>query len=93
GMIATGKPSIAPIDPPAAQSFSAEAIARGQQLAALGDCAVCHTRDGGAPLTGGRAMVTPFGTLYTSNLTPDRETGIGVWSFEAFKRAMREGIS
>ncbi|QEY71115.1 cytochrome c [Pseudomonas denitrificans (nom. rej.)] len=93
GVIATGKPSIAPIDPPAAQSFSAEAIARGQQLAALGDCAVCHTRDGGAPLTGGRAMVTPFGTLYTSNLTPDRETGIGVWSFEAFKRAMREGIS
>ncbi|MEP9320255.1 cytochrome c [Pseudomonas sp. LABIM340] len=92
-LIATGQPSIAPIDPPDPESFSDEAIARGQQLAALGDCAVCHTRDGGAPLTGGRAMVTPFGTLYTANLTPDRDTGIGVWSFEAFKRAMREGIS
>ncbi|MCP1626388.1 cytochrome c [Pseudomonas nitroreducens] len=93
GLIATGQPGIAPIDPPAPDSFSAESIARGKRLAALGDCAACHTRDGGAALTGGRAMVTPFGTLYTSNLTPDRNTGIGVWSFEAFKRAMREGIS
>jgi len=93
GLIATGQTSIAPIAPPSPDSFSAESIARGQQLAALGDCAVCHTRDGGAPLTGGRPMVTPFGTLYTSNLTPDRASGIGVWSFAAFKRAMREGLS
>lgn len=93
GLGVTWQPGIAPIDPPDPAGFGAESIARGQRLAALGDCAACHTRDGGAPLTGGRAMVTPFGTLYTSNLTPDRETGIGVWSFEAFKRAMREGIS
>ncbi|PJI50598.1 MAG: cytochrome C [Pseudomonas sp.] len=93
GLIATWQPSIAPIDPPDPASFAADAIARGQRLAALGDCAACHTRDGGAPLSGGRAMATPFGTLYTTNLTPDREDGIGVWSFEAFKRAMREGIS
>lgn len=93
GLFLTWQPSIEPIDPPEPASFGAEAIARGQQLAALGDCAVCHTRDGGAPLAGGRAMATPFGTLYSSNLTPDRNTGIGVWSFEAFRRAMREGIS
>ncbi len=93
GLFLSWQPSIAPIDPPDPASFGAEAIARGRQLAALGDCAVCHTRDGGAPLAGGRAMVTPFGTLYTTNLTPDRDTGIGVWSFAAFKRAMREGIS
>jgi len=93
GLAATWQPSIAPIDPPAPESFSGESIARGQRLAALGDCAVCHTRDGRAPLSGGRAMVTPFGTLYTSNLTPDRETGIGTWPFEAFQRAMREGIA
>ncbi|MFV3413583.1 cytochrome c [Pseudomonas nitroreducens] len=93
GLFLSWRPSIAPIAPPEPASFSAEAIARGQQLAALGNCAVCHTRDGGAPLAGGRAMATPFGTLYSSNLTPDRNTGIGVWSFDAFKRAMREGIS
>jgi nicotinate dehydrogenase subunit B len=93
GLAVTWRPSIAPIDPPSPASFSAEAIVRGERLAALGDCAACHTRKGGAPLSGGRAMLTPFGTLYTSNLTPDRNTGIGVWSFEAFKRAMREGIS
>ncbi|TLX77232.1 c-type cytochrome [Pseudomonas nicosulfuronedens] len=93
GLAVSWQPRIAPIDPPDPDSFSVESIARGRQLAALGDCAVCHTREGGTPLTGGRAMVTPFGTLYTSNLTPDRETGLGVWSFEAFKRAMREGVS
>lgn len=93
GLVATWQPGIAPIDPPAPESFGTESVARGQRLAALGDCAVCHTRDGGAPLSGGRAMATPFGRLYTTNLTPDRETGIGAWSFEAFKRAMREGIS
>lgn len=89
----TWKGSIAPADPPTVDSFGAESIARGQKLAALGDCATCHTREGGAPLSGGRAMATPFGTLYTSNLTPDPDTGLGSWSFEAFERAMREGVS
>lgn len=93
GLVASWRSSIAPIEPPNPTSFSAEAIARGQQLAALGDCAVCHTRDGGALLSGGRAMLTPFGTLYSTNLTPAPRTGIGTWSFEAFQRAMREGIS
>jgi nicotinate dehydrogenase subunit B len=73
--------------------YSEATIERGRVLAALGDCAVCHTAPGGAPNAGGRAMATPFGTLYTTNLTPDAETGLGRWSFSAFQRAMREGIS
>ncbi|BAF88799.1 pyrroloquinoline-quinone aldehyde dehydrogenase [Azorhizobium caulinodans ORS 571] len=85
--------AIAPITPPDPTSFSAEMIARGKQLAALGDCAVCHTLPGGVTNAGGRAMETPFGTVYATNLTPDPETGIGRWSYAAFERAMREGIS
>jgi nicotinate dehydrogenase subunit B len=54
---------------------------------------VCHTAPGGAVNAGGRAMDTPFGTLYTTNLTPDADTGLGRWSFSAFQRAMREGVS
>ncbi|MFH3478725.1 molybdopterin cofactor-binding domain-containing protein [Xanthobacter variabilis] len=96
GMAAVALPirgAIAPISPPDPSSFSAEMIARGRQLAALGDCAVCHTIPGGVANAGGRAMETPFGTVYSTNLTPDPETGIGRWSYAAFERAMREGIS
>lgn len=85
--------AIAPINPPDPTSLSAEMIARGKQLAALGDCAVCHTLPGGVTNAGGRPMETPFGTVYATNLTPDPETGIGRWSYAAFERAMREGIS
>ncbi|HMH62614.1 MAG TPA: molybdopterin cofactor-binding domain-containing protein, partial [Bradyrhizobium sp.] len=85
--------SIAPIARPDASVFSAATIARGQQLAALGDCAVCHTvANGGAINAGGRAVETPFGTIYSTNITPDPETGIGAWSYPAFERAMRQGI-
>ncbi|MFZ2155404.1 MAG: cytochrome c, partial [Bradyrhizobium sp.] len=62
------------------------------QLAALGDCAVCHTSVNGAVNAGGRPIETPFGTIYATNITPDVETGIGAWSYPAFERAMREGI-
>jgi mono/diheme cytochrome c family protein len=68
-------------------------IRRGAELAALGDCATCHTAPGGAPFAGGRAFATPFGTLYSTNITPDAETGIGRWSLDQFERAMREGIA
>ncbi|KQU82641.1 aldehyde dehydrogenase [Variovorax sp. Root318D1] len=84
--------SIAPVSL-TAPVYSQATIERGRVLAALGDCAVCHTAPGGAPNAGGRAMETPFGTLYTTNLTPDAETGLGRWSFSAFQRAMREGVS
>jgi nicotinate dehydrogenase subunit B len=84
--------SIAPIARPDPSAYSAATIAKGGQLAALGDCAVCHTQSNGAINTGGRAIETPFGVIYSTNITPDPETGIGAWSYPAFERAMREGI-
>ncbi|MEA2941836.1 MAG: nicotinate dehydrogenase subunit, partial [Bradyrhizobium sp.] len=84
--------SIAPIARPDPSAYSAATIAKGQQLAALGDCAVCHTQVNGAINAGGRAIETPFGVIYATNITPDPETGIGAWSYPAFERAMREGI-
>lgn len=66
-------------------------IERGAYLARLGNCAACHTVRGGAPYAGGRAVPTPFGTLYGSNLTPDPDTGIGDWSADDFWRALHEG--
>jgi nicotinate dehydrogenase subunit B len=88
------RPSIAPVVQTASVSvYNAATIERGRLLAAAGDCVVCHTAPGGTPNTGGRGMDTPFGKVYTTNLTPDAETGIGQWSFSAFQRALREGIS
>ncbi|KAF2394974.1 Nicotinate dehydrogenase subunit B [Pseudomonas frederiksbergensis] len=95
GMAATAWPfhaEIAPIAPPSAGTWSAATLERGRLLAAVGDCAVCHTAPGGATNAGGLAMQTPFGTLYSSNITPDVKTGIGSWSYPAFERAMRDGI-
>jgi mono/diheme cytochrome c family protein len=86
------RPAIAPIDPPAAASFPTELIAKGQALAGAGYCAVCHTRQGGEPFAGGYGLRTPFGTIFSTNLTPEPETGIGRWSLEAFTRAMNEGV-
>ena len=85
--------SIAPIPPPAPASFDAQRVLRGARVVALGDCAVCHTARGGLPYAGGLPLATPFGTLYSTNITPDAETGIGNWSLEAFTRAMRRGIA
>lgn len=73
-------------------SYSRSVIEDGEQLASVGDCVVCHTAPGGTPFSGGRALPTPFGTIYSSNITPDVKTGIGAWSFDAFRRAMREGV-
>src|SRR5450830_365845 len=88
------RPAIAPVQSAGGASvYNAATLERGRLLAAAGDCAVCHTAPGGAVNAGGRAMDTPFGRLYTSNLTPDPETGLGRWSFSAFQRAMREGLS
>jgi nicotinate dehydrogenase subunit B len=83
---------IAPIARPDASVFSTATIARGAELAALGNCAVCHTAANGAANAGGRALETPFGIIYGTNITPDVETGIGAWSYPAFERAMRDGI-
>jgi len=84
--------AIPPIARPDASVFSTATIARGQQLAALGDCAVCHTSENGVLNAGGRPLQTPFGVIHSTNITPDVETGIGAWSYPAFERAMREGV-
>src|SRR5690242_15148497 len=67
-------------------------IARGEYLATVGDCAACHTAQGGKPYAGGRALPTPFGDVPAPNLTPDDATGLGQWSFDAFWRALHEGV-
>lgn len=72
---------------------SAEVLARGAQVAALGNCISCHTTAQGESLAGGKAFKTSFGTVYSSNLTPDADTGLGAWSYAAFERAMRQGVS
>ncbi|TAL20024.1 MAG: c-type cytochrome [Aquabacterium sp.] len=77
----------APFHPTPAQ------IERGAYLALAGNCAGCHTSRGGMPYAGGRGIATPFGTVYTSNLTPDQATGIGGWSADHFWRALHNGRS
>ena len=67
-------------------------VSRGRYLTDAADCQTCHTREGGVPFAGGRAFKTQFGTLYSSNITPDRETGIGNWSAGDFLRVVHKGV-
>jgi mono/diheme cytochrome c family protein len=82
-------PAASAIERPAA---TATAIERGRYLAAAGDCAACHTPEGGAPYAGGRPLQTPFGTVLSANLTPDA-SGLKGWSADQFWHAMHEGVS
>jgi mono/diheme cytochrome c family protein len=75
----------------AADKQEADAVGRGEYLARAGDCIACHTLPEGKIFAGGRPMQTPFGTLYTSNITPDPETGIGKWSADDFYKTMHAG--
>jgi mono/diheme cytochrome c family protein len=93
GFALAWRPAFAPIAPPGPDAFPREAVLRGATLAAIGDCAVCHTAERGAPYAGGRPVPTPFGTIVATNITPDAATGIGTWSEAAFRRAMRRGIA
>lgn len=72
--------------------IAADMVRRGEYLTRVGDCAACHTADPSRPFAGGLAMSTPFGTLYTPNITPDPDTGIGRWTNADFLRAMQRGI-
>jgi mono/diheme cytochrome c family protein len=72
---------------------SEEEIARGKALVIAGDCASCHTADPARPFAGGKRINTPFGGIYSPNLTPDRDTGLGAWSEEDFHRALRSGVA
>ena len=79
---------------PAARAADPDAVARGAYLATAADCVSCHTdsEHGGQRYAGGRALATPFGTFYSPNITPDRETGIGGWSDAQFLRALHDGV-
>ena len=74
-------------------SATPELIARGEYLARAGNCIGCHTARGGEPYAGGRGIDTPFGTVYSSNLTPDAATGLGGWTPAHFWRALHNGRS
>ncbi len=91
-----GRGGDAPTSPAASEVSAAtlrdpDLIARGKYLATVGDCAGCHTAQGGVRFAGGRALPTPFGNITVPNITPDRETGLGQWSFEDFWRALHAG--
>lgn len=77
----------------AAGTFDAAQVRRGANLARLGMCAACHTADVAKPFAGGLALATPFGTVYSTNITPDARTGIGAWTAAAFTRSMRQGVA
>lgn len=72
---------------------SFDQIQRGRYLVTVGDCVACHTAPNGEHMAGGQAIPTPFGEIYSANITPDEQTGIGTWEQEHFVRAMQEGIN
>lgn len=83
------------LDPRAATitSANAEQIARGKYIAELGDCTACHTAPGGAAMAGGRELETPFGVVFSTNISADQKYGLGHYSFAEFDRAMRKGVN
>lgn len=89
GLVPFRVPTGGPPPPPT----SAVQLERGRYLATLGNCAGCHTATGAAPLAGGRAFRTRYGTVYSTNLTSDATHGIGAWSAAEFRHAMRHGVS
>jgi mono/diheme cytochrome c family protein len=79
--------------PARAAEPSEETIEHGKALVVAGDCTSCHTADPSKPFAGGKRIDTPFGAIYSPNLTPDRDTGIGNWSNDDFYRALRYGVA
>lgn len=75
----------------AAQADASTELARGHYLVRAGDCTSCHTAHGGKPFAGSRPIATPFGTIWTPNITPDKATGIGNWTEKDFYRALHFG--
>jgi mono/diheme cytochrome c family protein len=71
----------------------ADQLKRGEYLVKMGDCIACHTAPGGQAFAGGLAFDTPFGTIYSPNITPDKQHGIGQWTNPQFFKAVREGIA
>lgn len=82
-----------PVGEPWPGSADPEQIAQGAYLARIGNCLTCHTTRGGTPYAGGRAFRSEYGVLYSGNLTPDPETGLGDWSLAEFRHTLRHGVS
>ena len=78
---------------PAANDPQAQLVKQGEYLARAADCAACHTAPKGKPFAGGLPIASPIGTIYSTNITPDKDTGIGSYSLEDFDRALRHGIA
>lgn len=76
-----------------AEESSFAEIRRGRYLVTVGDCVACHTAADGEHMAGGKPIPTPFGDIYSANITPDEQTGIGAWERDQFVRALREGIN
>lgn len=79
-------------NPPTVNINDPELIAKGEYYARVADCVACHTAPGGKPFAGGLGMQTPMGAIYSTNITPDPETGIGNYSYADFERAVRRGV-
>ncbi len=94
GLVLAGLLAAAPSAQSAGDRPSDAVLTRGEYVFQAAGCYGCHTNDkhGGSPLAGGRALVTPFGTFYTPNITPDPESGIGKWSQQDFMQALRAGV-
>ena len=86
------RPVITAVASPSRQAFQPDLIRRGRELAAIGNCNTCHTVREGKDFAGGLRVPTPFGTIFSTNISPDPETGIGRWSEAAFRRAMQSGV-
>src|SRR5574343_803754 len=84
---------LSPAPTPTEAPATPDTLQRGQYLVQAGNCMACHTARGGAPLAGGRAIDTPFGAVYSSNLTPDNDTGLGRWNAQDFWNALHHGRS
>ncbi|NHV31689.1 c-type cytochrome [Burkholderia sp. D-99] len=91
--IAAMLPVITAAATPPVQVDATELVKKGAYVARAGDCVACHTSANGPPLAGGLALSTPFGAVYSTNITPDDATGIGRYTFEQFDRAMRKGVA
>ncbi|MFS2224197.1 c-type cytochrome [Pantoea sp. B65] len=77
----------------AQQPDGGDLIKRGDYLARAGDCVACHTSKGGKPFAGGLPMATPIGTIFSTNITPDKQSGIGSYSYDDFQKAVRHGVA
>jgi mono/diheme cytochrome c family protein len=84
---------LAMLERPIPDGSNAALLRQGRYLVVAGDCVSCHTRQGGRPFNGGRGLNTPFGVIYSPDITGNRRTGIGNWSSDRFFRALNQGVA